>query len=107
MTPEYQTYIHFAILALIFIFLLECTYHIVWKSKVNVFDGKHTYYLVLLKDKKAIIWEYKFIQKIKADSIVMAEKKVKELGFDTLDHGGKYVVFDKIDYDIYFNNKHK
>lgn len=105
MTQEYQTYIHFTILALIFLFLLECAYHIVWKSNVNIFSGKNIYYLVLLKDKKAIVWQYEFIQKIKADSIVMAEKKVKELGFDTLDYGGKYVVFNQIDYDIYFNNK--
>jgi hypothetical protein len=105
MTQEYQTYIHFALLALIFLFLFECAYHLVWKSNVNIFDGKNTYYLFLLKDKKAIIWEYKFIQKIKADSIIMAEKKVKELGFDTLDYGGKYVVFDQIDYSIYFNKK--
>ena len=68
-------------------------------------SSKNNYYLVLLKDKKALVWEYKFIQKIKADSLNLAENKVKELGFDTLDHGGKYVVFDQIDYDIYFNKR--
>ena len=101
----YKTIINGVLLIFTFGFLLECTYYVILRSNINIFNGKNDYYLVLLKDKTAKKWQYSFVQKIKADNIILAEQKASILGFDMIDNGGKYIMFDKIDYNLYFNVK--
>ncbi len=65
---------------------------------INIYSGKNTYYLVLLKDSNIKLYEYVYVLKFKANTIIDAENKVSNLGFKLSDNGGPYLIVDYIDY---------